>query len=108
MAPSVFNMEDVYSSGEQVPKINNNQKVTLEFGDFESNLFIEPADEADLSNISEDDTYQESVGHLSNIKSSIDGSHSIPGPTVELAEDEIPIYSAREMLTIIFCEIVGE
>jgi hypothetical protein len=63
-----------------------------------SSLFLEPADEADLSNISEDEESQESIGHLSNIKSSVEGSPSIPGPTVELEADEIPIYSTKDIL----------
>jgi hypothetical protein len=86
MAPSDFNMEDVYSNGEQVSKVN--QELTLQFGDFESRLFIEPADEADLSNISEDGESQESMRHLSNIQSSVDKFPSISGPTIELEANE--------------------
>jgi hypothetical protein len=96
MAPSDFSMEDVYSSGAQVSKVN--QEVTLQCGDFESR-YIEPADEADLSNISENGESQESMRHLSNTQSSDEKFPSLPGPTVELEADEIPIYSTKDVFT---------
>lgn len=97
MAASDFNMEDVYPLSGDNLKINT--EVTLQFGDFEPGN-IESSDVENLSIISQNSKSQDSIGHLSLIQSSGGGSHSVPYPVLEDA-DNIPKYSHNDMLQIV-------
>lgn len=98
MAASDFNMEDVYPLSGDNLKINT--EVTLQFGDFEPGN-INSSDVENLSIISQNSKSQDSIGHLSLIQSSVDGSHSVPHPVLEEHADDIPKYSHNDMLQIV-------